>query len=134
MGGKIVPDSEINFGRHPADVSPEEMAEMDRFGEQILPYLHRHMIYWDSIRTNHSITPDSPAHPTQMKETGGRIRAIRKDLGLKRAALAVELKVDPIELAAFEVGWIPPTQLPAGFAEKVSDLLQSRLKTPDEPI
>lgn len=107
----------------PEDLTQQELNELAQFREKLLPYYHRYMEYVARVTD-----PASPSHPDQMRERGRRFRLARKQAGFSRAAVAEQMGVDPVQLAAFEGGLIPSDDLPEGFVERLRKILSDALE------
>lgn len=106
------------------EVTPRELEELEQFREKLLPYYHRYMDY-----VARATDPTSPSHPVRMRQIGHHYRVLRRHAGLSRAKVAEEMGGDPVQLAAFEGGLIPPEDLPQGFPERLSQFLGGALGT-----
>lgn len=104
-------------------VIDEELWELDQFREKLLPYYHRYAKYVARVTD-----PASPSHPDQMRENGRRFRLARKQAGLSRAVVAEQMGVDPVQLAAFEGGLVPPDDLPEDFVRRLRKILSDALE------
>lgn len=95
-------------------VSEEELEALNTFAEAAIPYYQRYLAYVPTI-----IDPESPGHPNQMKARGRSYRSKRKQRKITREQLAKQAGIDPVLLACFETGIVPPADLPADFIEKL---------------
>lgn len=95
-----------------------ELISTIRNGEQLLPYLNRHM---ENVRRN--TDPNFPSHPDKLIERGQGYQNTRINLGLERDNVARRMNIDPVQLMAFEAGLIPPDDLPEGFIQQLNSIL-----------
>lgn len=129
VGGKVLRDSEVMKPiTDLTDEQVDEVKELDRFGEELLPYFHRYMVTVALVKD-----PTSPSHPDRLRQDGLRYRSIRKKAGLTRAELAKRMNEDPVRLAAFEGGLVSPNDLYPDFEQSLKRLLTEELaKLPPE--
>lgn len=107
----------------PDDVGAEELAKLDQFREAMIPYYHRYAEHVARVTD-----PASLSHPDRMREKGRRFRLARKQAGFSRAAVAKQMGVDPVQLAAFEGGLVPPEDLPEDFERRLAKILSDALE------
>ena len=63
-----------------------------------------------------------------MREIGNRTREIRRDADLSRREVAWRMDIDHVQLAAFEGGLVPQTDLPRWFPQRLGAVLSAALE------
>lgn len=100
------------------DITEAESKDIERTGEQLLPYFHRLIEYARRVTD-----PNSPSHPDRLRENGLNYRSMRHKTRLSREEVSKRMGVDSVQLAAFEGGLIPSDDLPEDFVQRLNSAL-----------
>ncbi len=102
----------------------DETTQLQDFKQKLTPYYAKYLMHLRKPVED----PESPSNPDKMLENGRRFRSIREEVKLSRALVAQMIGTeDPVQLAAFEGGIVPLSDLPEGYPQKLSQVLKVAL-------